>query len=93
MNLKLVRAFIIGAIALSAATTAYAQQSGPTEPSVDRGKYEYDAHCATCHGLKGEGNGPYAGFVIKVCQLLQRFPKGMAAYSPLRRCMTLSMEG
>ena len=27
---------------------------------VDVGKQEYEASCANCHGIKGEGNGPYA---------------------------------
>ena len=25
-----------------------------------QGKYEYQTHCATCHGLQGKGNGPMA---------------------------------
>lgn len=27
---------------------------------VDIGKQEYETSCANCHGLKGEGNGPFA---------------------------------
>ena len=49
----------IGAIAVGAATMAHAQQSGSEAQSVDVGKYEYDAHCAECHGLSGKGDGPY----------------------------------
>jgi mono/diheme cytochrome c family protein len=30
---------------------------------VDIGKQEYEASCANCHGLKGEGNGPYMVFL------------------------------
>lgn len=26
----------------------------------DRGKYEYEAHCAVCHGLSGAGDGSFA---------------------------------
>ncbi len=59
MNLKLVRAFTVGAIAVGAATMANAQQSGPAGENVDVGKYEYDRHCAECHGLSGKGDGPY----------------------------------
>ena len=59
MNFKLVRAFTVGAIAVGTATMAHAQQSGPAEQSVDVGKYEYDRHCAECHGLSGKGDGPY----------------------------------
>ena len=60
MNLTLVRAFAVGAIAIGAATMAHAQQSGPAAQSVDVGKYEYDGHCVACHGLSGKGNGPFA---------------------------------
>jgi mono/diheme cytochrome c family protein len=27
---------------------------------ADFGKYEYDSHCAVCHGQSGKGDGPYA---------------------------------
>ena len=30
---------------------------------VDIGKQEYENSCANCHGLKGEGNGPYMIFL------------------------------
>ena len=56
---KLIRAFTVGAIAFGANTIAYAQQSGSDAQSVDVGKYEYDTHCAECHGLGGKGDGPY----------------------------------
>jgi mono/diheme cytochrome c family protein len=45
---------------VAAATMVHAQQSGPATKSFDRGKYEYDAHCAVCHGLSGKGDGPFA---------------------------------
>jgi mono/diheme cytochrome c family protein len=60
MRSKLVRAFTVGAIAIGVVTMAHAQQSGTAGQSVDVGKYEYDAHCAACHGLSGKGDGPFA---------------------------------
>lgn len=30
---------------------------------VDIGKQEYEASCANCHGVKGEGNGPYSQYL------------------------------
>ena len=60
MDSTLVRAFAVGRIAIGAATMAHAQQSGPAAQNFDRGKYEYDAHCATCHGMSGNGDGPFA---------------------------------
>ena len=59
MNSRLVRAFTISAIALGAATMAHAQQSGLAGKNFDRGKYEFDAHCAACHGLSGKGGGHF----------------------------------
>jgi len=61
MNSKLVRAFIVGAITVSTATMAQAQQSGSAVQSSDRGEYEYRVHCAVCHGLSGKGDGIFAG--------------------------------
>jgi mono/diheme cytochrome c family protein len=66
MNSTLVRVFIGGAIAVAAATMAHAQQSGLAAQNFDRGKYEYDAHCATCHGMSGKGDGPFALCVPKI---------------------------
>ena len=57
MNSKLIGVLMVGAIA---ATTAHAQQSGLAAQNFDRGKYEYEAHCAMCHGLSGKGDGPFA---------------------------------
>jgi len=38
---------------------AHAQQRGLAGQNFDRGKYEYDAHCAVCHGLSGKGGGHF----------------------------------
>jgi mono/diheme cytochrome c family protein len=59
MHSKLVRAFAIGVFAVGAPIMAYAQQSGLAAQNFDRGKYEYGAHCAVCHGLSGKGDGPF----------------------------------
>lgn len=60
MNSKLIKAFTVGAIAVGTATMAHAQQSGLAAQNFDRGKYEYGAHCAVCHGMSGKGDGPFA---------------------------------
>jgi hypothetical protein len=59
MNSKLIGVLTVSAIAI-AATMAHAQQSGLAAKNFDRGKYEYEAHCAMCHGLSGKGDGPFA---------------------------------
>jgi mono/diheme cytochrome c family protein len=58
MRAKFSSAFIIAAAV--SMTTAHAQQTAPPTQS-DRGKYEYDAHCAVCHGLGGKGDGILVG--------------------------------
>ena len=36
--------------------------AGPTVAD-DVGQREFDNHCASCHGMTGVGNGPYAGII------------------------------
>lgn len=60
MHSKLIRALTVGVFTIGTAAMAHAQQSGPIRRSVDVGKYEYDSHCAVCHGSTGKGNGVYA---------------------------------
>ena len=60
MNSKLVSAFIVGAIIISSGAMGQAQQSGPAVQKFDTGKYEYETHCAVCHGLSGKGDGIFA---------------------------------
>ena len=69
MTSKLFRAFAVAIIAVGAVAMAHAQQSGSTAQTIDVGKYEYESHCAVCHGLSGMGDGPYvkllaAGIVL-----------------------------
>jgi mono/diheme cytochrome c family protein len=85
MNSNLIRAFTIGAIAVSAATMAYAQQSGPAKQSGDLGKWEYDWHCAVCHGSSGAGEGPYSGFLNKTIPNLTTLSKRNGAVFPFAR--------
>lgn len=33
---------------------------GPFAADLSRGKILYDAHCAACHGISGDGRGPQA---------------------------------
>jgi mono/diheme cytochrome c family protein len=64
MYSKLVEVFAIGVVAFGVVTTANAQQSSPAAPSVDVGKYEYEGHCAICHGLSGTGQEEGAFFSL-----------------------------
>jgi mono/diheme cytochrome c family protein len=55
-----VSAFAVCAGLLIAGTGAIAA----TE-KIDPGKREYDANCASCHGVTGRGDGPYAPALTK----------------------------
>ena len=57
MNSKLIGVLMVSAIA---ASMAHAQQNGRAAQNFDRGKHEYEAHCAMCHGLSGKGDGFFA---------------------------------
>jgi mono/diheme cytochrome c family protein len=95
MNSKLVSAFIVGAITVSAGTMAQAQQSGPAGQKFDKGKYEYGAHCAVCHGLSGRGDGIFADQLKSgtVVPNLTELSKKTTAYFRLSAYMKLLIAG
>ena len=91
MYFKLVRVFAIGVIVVGLVTTANAQQSGPVAQSadagkqtVDVGKYEYDGHCAICHGVSGTGQGiePYWSYLSKTPANLTTLSKNNGGVFP-----------
>jgi mono/diheme cytochrome c family protein len=49
-------AALVGAVVGGQPWAAFGQQK------VDIGKREFDANCAVCHGSKGKGDGPWAGY-------------------------------
>lgn len=49
--------------ALTAACLAAGTFQTAAADKFDFGKREYEGNCAVCHGMKGKGDGPYAGFV------------------------------
>jgi len=51
---------LIGAVLVGVTGSAHAQ-----DKKFDFGKREYDSNCASCHGLKGKGDGPYKAFLTK----------------------------
>ncbi len=46
---------LAGIIAMAGVPMAQAQSAEPTP--LDRGKALYEGHCASCHGITGDGNG------------------------------------
>lgn len=49
---------VLGAAALMIPIGLLQAQEGPT---LERGQAIYAGHCAACHGIDGNGNGPEAG--------------------------------
>lgn len=85
MDSRLVRAFAIGIFAVGAATIANAQGNVPPGQGIDVGKWEYDAHCALCHGLRGAGEGLYPSFTIKTPANLATISKQNGGVFPFAR--------
>jgi mono/diheme cytochrome c family protein len=85
MKFKLISALAMGAFIVGATTTANAQQSSPTKQSVNMGKYEYDSHCAVCHGLNGAGEGPYASLLSRTMPDLTTLSKRNGGVFPFDR--------
>ena len=84
MYSKLVGVFAIGVVAVGVVTTANAQQS---TPSVDVGKYEYDGHCAICHGLSGtaQEEGAFSSLLTKKIANLTTLSKNNNGVFPFAR--------
>jgi mono/diheme cytochrome c family protein len=68
---------ILGAALAGGMGSAYAQ-----DKKFDFGKREYDSNCATCHGLKGKGDGPYKPFLTKSPTDLSTLSKRNAGIYP-----------
>lgn len=86
MRSTLLGVVAIGAFALGAATVAQAQQTGAAkQPIFDTGKNEYEAHCAVCHGARGEGNGPYAPYLTSAVPNLSTLAKRNGGVFPVVR--------
>src|SRR3569832_810804 len=51
------RFFIFGLLSF---LTLFSAGSLLSAADLSRGKVLYDAHCASCHGIEGKGNGPAA---------------------------------
>jgi mono/diheme cytochrome c family protein len=69
-------AFAVGAAAAIAATPP---------AKVDLGKQEYNANCASCHGLTGKGDGPTTGYLTKKPTDLTTLAKNNGGILPVSR--------
>ena len=77
MKATRILAALCGAVLIGGVGTAYAQ-----DKKFDFGKREYDSNCASCHGLKGKGDGPYKPFLTKSPSDLTTLSKRNAGIYP-----------
>lgn len=71
----LARTMVVAASMLSI-SAAFAQQSArPQGSRLDLGKIEYEANCASCHGLKAKGDGPTKPFLTQIVPDLSTLAK------------------
>jgi len=42
----------------------FSAESVAAEEAFDFGEFEYQTHCASCHGLTGNGDGPMAQYLV-----------------------------
>lgn len=53
--------------------------------NTDLGKRDYDSNCASCHGMKGKGDGPYAGIIDTKVSDLTTLAKRNGGVFPVAR--------
>jgi len=79
MKRSILQAALLGASLAIAATGALGQGK------VDLGKREYEASCASCHGLKGTGDGPSVQYLTRKPTDLTRLAKANGGVLPVSR--------
>lgn len=72
----------IGVICVVFAAGAFAQDK---TGRIDVGKREYEANCASCHGVEGKGNGPFVELLKKAPPDLTVLAKKNGGVLPLDR--------
>ena len=83
MRQKIYIAIIVLA-AIGSISAAGAQQNVTAQKSsVDLGKVDYEAKCATCHGLTGKGDGPMAIALKKTPADLTKLAKSNGGVLPV----------
>lgn len=79
MKRSIIQAALVGACLAIAATGALGQGK------VDLGKREYEANCASCHGLKGAGDGPNKAYLTRSPTDLTTLAKANGGILPVNR--------
>lgn len=71
---------VVAAVLIAAPGNSQAQQR-----RVDVGKLEYEANCASCHGVKGKGDGPLKSFLSKGPSDITTLTKRNGGVFPINR--------
>jgi mono/diheme cytochrome c family protein len=79
MKRSIIKAVLLGVGLTMAAAGALAQGK------VDLGKREYDANCASCHGIKGTGDGPNTPYLTRVPTDLTKMARDNGGVLPVTR--------
>jgi len=66
-------------------TLALPVASAAAEKEKSVSQLEYERNCATCHGLKGKGNGPFAEFLTEGAPSLTTLSKNNDGVFPVKR--------
>lgn len=80
-------AFTLKPVVLAACAAALASGSALAQPAKpDPGKQEYETHCASCHGVKGMGDGPLSrGYLKRNPSNLTTLAKNNGGVMPVAR--------
>lgn len=82
-NLIRMTACVMGICLLPAISLAQTTAAPPQRPKVDFGKSEYEAKCASCHGVNGKGDGPTAPFLTRRAADLTALAKSNGGILPV----------
>ncbi|MBP7573024.1 MAG: c-type cytochrome [Rhodoferax sp.] len=65
--------------------TCFSQGQGPRHGQVDFGKSEFEASCASCHGVSGKGDGTLRPFLVRAPSDLTTLAKRNGSVFPTQR--------
>ena len=83
MKAGLLVGMIICGASLLSVSAALAQQAARPATRVDIGKTEYEANCASCHGLTAKGDGPTKPFLTRIVPDLTTLAKSNGGVLPV----------
>ena len=89
---KVVAKLVMKLVAGSVLGWAVASSAAWAQPKMDVGKREFEANCASCHGMDGKGRGPLVELLRKSPPDLTQLSKANQGVFPMNRLYT-TIEG